>query len=46
MNLDTPNYFVKDTMVNENKLAGPEYDQFKRPLLPGTLPHWGANLKI
>ena len=28
MNLDTPNYFEKDTMVNENKLAGPEYDQF------------------
>ena len=28
MNLDTPNYFEKDTMVNENKLAAPEYDQF------------------
>ena len=28
MNLDTANYFFKGTIVNENKLAGPEYDQF------------------
>ena len=46
MNLDTPNYFEKDTMVNENKLAGPEYDQFWASFASRYSTPLGANLKI